>query len=560
MIPPFNNTEFEIVLRVSNLDKYGLIENNLNDEYDYRVESKYDENRKKIFLSIYRNELDEIKLLTEYKGIFEFENMKKFPYTEECFKNKFFSKEVSIYDLNIDSSFIQKNIDKLGDFKFNFYFIKSSISDAKGEDDISKYPYKKINTVNRKNLLRNHGGVKIYRDNFRVRPYGENGDDWLHLGDRYAKNPIGAGQRLGGYHIRQNQIIGAVEISRIINKSLQDKSGREGLQENDVFRLFKLILLAIINEMEVDRNYIMFYLSKLFDKNNPRRRKQIEAEKIINNQHNDENVNIVKEGYNALKDELEEKNNETRLLRNLATTGLVIATFAHELKNISVLLKSRADDLKESILNIVSEDDPKLSRVSIYENPYYISKNIKTQYQKIYAWLNFSINSVIKDKRNRKTFSLNEYFKNFKSAWSVILKDLNIKLKITIDSSSILIHAFIVDLDTIFNNLLSNSIYAIKQSCGEQRFVEIIINSNKDYIYVKFNDSGIGLDHKYFNDPNKIFNAFETSKCDANGNFTGTGLGLYIIKTIIDEYKGWSISVNTSLKIGFGICLTMKRC
>lgn len=78
-------------------------------------------------------------------------------------------------------------------------------------------------------------GVKIYRDKFRVRPYGENGDDWLHLGDRYSQNPIGAGQRMGGYHIRQNQIVGVVEISRLNNLYLQDKSGREGLQENEVF-------------------------------------------------------------------------------------------------------------------------------------------------------------------------------------------------------------------------------------------------------------------------------------------------------------------------------------
>ena len=110
----------------------------------------------------------------------------------------------------------------------------------------------------------------MYRDNFRIRPYGDNGDDWLHLGERYAKNPIGAGQRKGGYHVRQNQVVGVVEISRFDSLYLQDKSGREGLQETYVFDLFKDILCGIINIMEVDRNTIMYNLSLLYENNNPR--------------------------------------------------------------------------------------------------------------------------------------------------------------------------------------------------------------------------------------------------------------------------------------------------
>ena len=82
-----------------------------------------------------------------------------------------------------------------------------------------------------------------------------------YICDRYAKNPVGAGHRKGGYHIRQNQIVGAVEISRIDNVYLQDKSGREGLQENVIFEIFKDILLGIINLMEVDRNIIMYNLT-----------------------------------------------------------------------------------------------------------------------------------------------------------------------------------------------------------------------------------------------------------------------------------------------------------
>jgi len=53
------------------------------------------------------------------------------------------------------------------------------------KDDAKKYYYKDI--TGRKNYSDIFGGIKIYRDNFRVRPYGEKGTssyDWLSLGSR----------------------------------------------------------------------------------------------------------------------------------------------------------------------------------------------------------------------------------------------------------------------------------------------------------------------------------------------------------------------------------------
>lgn len=37
--------------------------------------------------------------------------------------------------------------------------------------------------------LRARSGVSIYRDGFRVMPYGERGDDWLELNQRRVNNP-----------------------------------------------------------------------------------------------------------------------------------------------------------------------------------------------------------------------------------------------------------------------------------------------------------------------------------------------------------------------------------
>ena len=54
-------------------------------------------------------------------------------------------------------------------------------------------------------------GIKIFRDNFRVRPYGdprESAFDWLSLGPRKAKSPAGVGRNLGGYRMEVNNLSG----------------------------------------------------------------------------------------------------------------------------------------------------------------------------------------------------------------------------------------------------------------------------------------------------------------------------------------------------------------
>ena len=42
-----------------------------------------------------------------------------------------------------------------------FYFLKNTISDDKGDGDLKKYPYKNINSANRKSWLKKFGGIKL---------------------------------------------------------------------------------------------------------------------------------------------------------------------------------------------------------------------------------------------------------------------------------------------------------------------------------------------------------------------------------------------------------------
>lgn len=545
LIPPFDIPSFQQYLYIVGHDNYGKIDAKYYDDFDYKLSAKY--NKEGLFIDVQRNELDINALRSEYRGLFELDDMKRFPYRLEDFEQESYQLRLKLNDLSgiRDSELLEEYASKLGAFRFDFYFVKSSKSDISSEKFDAKYPYRQFSPTHRRQWLRKNIGVKIYRDKFRVRPYGENGDDWLHLGDRYSQNPIGAGQRMGGYHIRQNQIVGVVEISRLNNLYLQDKSGREGLQENEVFSLFKEILLGIINIMETDRNTVMYNLSLLYDLNHPKENAKKQADKAQSaGEYTQANYNALSQGYTVVKQELEDKEEEVRLLRNLASTGLIITSFSHELNNLTIQTSSRYDNMLYALNQVTSIDNVKNLGLKDYQNPYEVVKAQKSYDEQVRSWLEFSINSISKDKRLRKSIHLKSYFEKFKKTWITVMNELNIDFDVKGFSDDMQIKAFVIDFDTIFNNLISNSIYAIKAKKSiSNRKIRIDGELEEDYIVVVVSDSGKGLDKQYQSNPSVIFNAFESSKCNKNGEKIGTGLGLYIVKATINEYKGSSVQV-----------------
>ena len=57
------------------------------------------------------------------------------------------------------------------------------------------------------------------------------------------------------------------------------------------------------------------------------------------------------------------------------------------------------------------------------------------------------------------------------------------------------------------------------------------------FVDILYTDNGIGL-YDIFVDKDEIFLPFTTSKKDRKGNNIGTGLGMYLVKNVIDDYDG----------------------
>ncbi len=86
------------------------------------------------------------------------------------------------------------------------------------------------------------GGLYVYRDFFRVLPYGRIDYDFLQFESRRMK-------RAGDYYFAYNKMFGYLGITREHNRNLTDKAGREGFIENKAYKEFKRDLIAFFIDL-----------------------------------------------------------------------------------------------------------------------------------------------------------------------------------------------------------------------------------------------------------------------------------------------------------------------
>ncbi|AKX57677.1 sensor histidine kinase [Thiopseudomonas alkaliphila] len=547
--------------------KYGEVTSFVCDDFDYKIVAKAD-NEQNVKITIYRNEYDVDQIP---KAFFAREKMLNYPYNEKTFREGQWTLTTSFRELLPGYSDIDANnfFTKIGEFEFILYFLKR----AQGPES-EKFFYKNNPFKSRKEWLDQFGGIKIFRDHFRVRPYGEPSDvafDWLGLGSRRSSSPASVGHKKGGYKIEPDNISGVINISRIKNLYFEDKSSREGLQENQVFAVFKQVILAIISRFETDRSYIAREMSAFDDERYSVRRNREEAEKIakrlseerknkdklvsegeiLESGTNDDDKYIVTELYEDTKEKLELAIEEMQMLRAMASNGLVLASFRHDLGNMSLSLPQRAKRIKELLGHYI---DPSIFNEDCeFENPYYWLDEMKKEDQKLKDWLQFSLGAARKDKRNKKNVYLKNYLFNLKNNWTSFFQERNIEFNYTVNDSTYL-RAFEIDFDSIFMNLFTNSIDAFlldKRSGVINRKISISLDDLDQRVEFTYLDTGPGI-NKDIENPDKIFEAKFSTRRDPNtGEEIGTGLGMWILKNVIEDNDGKVSLLNR--ESGFGL-------
>ncbi|HAX94409.1 MAG TPA: hypothetical protein DCY25_10785 [Bacteroidales bacterium] len=127
----------------------------------------------------------------------------------------------------------------------------------------------------------------------------------------------------------------------------------------------------------------------------------------------------------------------------------------------------------------------------------------------------------------------------------VTVQPYAIQMEVSINlglKSDVVIMADPTDMEIIFNNLVSNSVKYNKRG-GK---VDIVIDEDENDVLLLFADTGIGINES---DKENLFSDFVRIKNEKTRNIGGSGLGLSIVKQVVDLYHG-SITVESTPDVG----------
>lgn len=392
-----------------------------------------------------------------------------------------------------------------------------------------------------KKILDQYYGVGIFREQFRIRPYGEQSFDWLDLDKKRVQNP--------SYKIGHNQIIGFVFIKPEEESKLTEKSARDGLTENRSYYGLIHIVSRFINELEARRydyrektqkggrrRTIDDEINLLFDFDNVTRKINRELdEQGIPRRERETVGKIVSE---ALESEKLKKSDTARKIKDTlaiyqgqATLGKITHVLLHEgRKHIKYITETVPRIIKWSkeLAGINSGDlsdkiDDRSNKVISH------TKGISYLFKKI--------EPLARTRRMPAArYNLPDILSSSFEIFSSELNDLEITFDVEVNTSSVSIIANETDLVTIFSNLIENSIYWLKLKKEGIKKIHASIYSDNENLVVEFSDNGPGFQGDNLS---LMFEPGYSTKPD------GTGLGLALAGDAIARIGG-SIEAKSS--------------
>ena len=226
-------------------------------------------------------------------------------------------------------------------------------------------------------------------------------------------------------------------------------------------------------------------------------------------------------------------------------------TALHEKQNRE-LVSNISHDLKTPITAIKGYVEGIMDGVA--DTPEKMDKYIKTIYNKandMQKLINeLTTYSNIENNRipyNFHRINVADYFGDCVEEVGMDLEDKNIKLNYSnLVAPDTVVIADPEQMKKVINNIISNSVKYMDKPHGE---IDIRILDEVDSIRVEIEDNGKGIAQK---DLSKIFERFYRTDASRNSAQGGSGIGLSIVKKIIEDHGGyiWATS-----KEGEGTCM-----
>lgn len=354
-----------------------------------------------------------------------------------------------------------------------------------------------------KQFMASNGGVRVYRDDFRVYDYGETENDWLNLDKLRINEPV---RKIGN-----RNILAAVQLNRKDSRDLIEKTNREGFIENDAYKDFQRALSSIIDTFAQQRNIDKLKIRNYYEGSTQTQPvlhdidnlKQLIEEKVNESNISDKNK-FTTEIYSSL-DRIRDQYIETnKILLKSAGAGLSLSVVIHE-------IEKRVKEL----INVVDGDVLDSNRVKIIvfaiarlvDNYAVLVASEKTK--------NVSIKKIINDAVFNCEF-------RFKAHNVEIIKAFEEAVDSKVDCSVNIIIGVLL-------NIFDNSLYWLNTYEIKNRKILINLKKyNNNEVSVIIADNGKGFTIS----PEDAIQPFITTKIG------GIGLGLHIVNEMMKANRG----------------------
>ena len=373
-------------------------------------------------------------------------------------------------------------------------------------DAVGKRAFFKRNGIS----TREYGNIKVFRDNFRILPYGEMENDWLGIDNKHAQAVF---RSLG-----TRDIVGYVQISKADNPLLRDATNRQGLNEdteefkdfkNFIWRILELLQNHIFERIKADaekqgrlienkvedirKDLFLFRreLPKIYDGISlPDEQKKLVIDRTL------KSFKLIEEDIDQVDKANKQLSKQLIVMEKIVGTENMLFDLLHAIKNkldaLDAMIKLVGLQAQQKNIEFDSET----------------SKNIVAEISKM---VKAALKRTAPSRRKKEYVILAHLLNGFVEEKRLVYPDVEIVFE---EQIYYRVNCNVEGLRTVLDNLMNNAIKALKLK--QEKKIEISMQIENGMLKIYFEDNGSGIADE---DAPFIFNVTFTRT-------QGTGIGL----------------------------------
>ena len=372
-------------------------------------------------------------------------------------------------------------------------------------------------------------GIKIYRDGIITTPFAENEED----ADK-KRDILGIDKRLWQdifSRVSTREVIGIVDITRDGNPKIIDATNRQDFVDNQEYRDLKEF---IILQLSAVQQFKIFSREKKRKENsNTLENADDSIQSFIStietiSQQNPElkkpEIKQAKKTGAAVKQAINEQKQTQEEFTRKENIYLSIMSMQEYAIHITHAVRTTLNKIRDKVeyFNLFFPDPAEEQIFIKYAQDMY--NEFKTLNKVIDYMLSYSQANLLLEEVDF-SLAVQEIF----ASYSSVFTEQGIKAEILIPGKIVLKDTNKVFFRDILNNLIDNSIKAVKNA--SVKIIKCSVSVDQDKLQIDMSDSGYGIP---LEKRSWVFGIYNTTT-EGEG---GAGIGLYIVKTRVESLKG----------------------